>query len=199
MKNLLKKIWQSDKKVGIVGRWEIIQTIAKTKEEKLLNNKIGTMKKKGLDFSKELSLLQEMCGKKEVFHNLVPDVYLNLLAKACGGSVAAGHVDSTVMTYGALGTGNTAFTGSSTGLNTEAYREVISGSSIVGNVKYTSFFLSNSEGNGLTFKEASLFAGNASITADSGTPATLLLLTPDFVKDSSKTLTLNVSHTFLSA
>lgn len=115
----------------------------------------------------EVILRNVKTGK--VVRELVPNMFVtagkNSLADAIRGTTAS---NKGIITYCALGTGDTAPALGDTDLETELFRKQISVRSVSGNVATFETFFTTSEGNG-TLKEAGLFGDDASGTADSGT------------------------------
>jgi hypothetical protein len=99
------------------------------------------------------------------------------------------------LTHFALGTSASPVSGNDTILGNEVYRAVISSKNVVSNKHLSTVFLDYDTGNGNTYTEAGLFVGVADMTANSGTLFSRVALAP-FEKTSSKTLTIEIIHTF---
>lgn len=110
--------------------------------------------------------------------NLIANVGKNVLARILAGDTTyTGEIN-----YGALGSGDTAFTSASTKLNTEVYRMIPSSQSYDGAVVYIDFFIASGDVADQTFKEWGTFI-DGTASADSGQAFSLMI--GDIVKSGS--------------
>lgn len=128
-------------------------------------------------------------GKEEVHevNNLIVTVCKNMVAARL-----AGEGNDCNITYGAVGTNNTAPAASDTTLGTELARKAVSLVSRSGNVVTCTTFFSTTEANG-AIKEVGMFGQAASATPDSGTMINRTLIS--FTKSSSQTLSIQGTFT----
>lgn len=159
--------------------------------------------REGKNMGKEIDLFhKQFATKKEIVKNLVPATGLEVLANAIvetppvdaiTGAPVAYDLNPRV-THGAVGIGLTAPANGDTTLENEIYRQTISSQSKNGNVGYNTFFLGLNEANGNDISEFGLFCGD-----DGNRLFSRILVVPVFAKTVDKTLTVDVSHTFISA
>lgn len=182
---------------GIKGIYKITECDSSSKEAQEMIAKIKAASGKTFDaLIKEFHRLFAI--REEVFHNIVPNVGLNALAENIVNS-SPSAANALKVTYAGLGTGTATPAGGDTALGSEQYRQAISSQTRSGAVAYSTLFVDNGSGNGNTYTEFGLFAGDASATTDSGTMFSRVLISPSFEKTSAKTLTIEASHTFSSA
>lgn len=114
----------------------------------------------------ELVLTNIKTGKQIIEHykNLVTTLAKEAIADALRGNTAGNRG---IITYCALGTGDTAPALGDTGLEAELVRKLISVRSVTNNIAKFETFFTTSEGNGV-LKEAGLFGDTASATPGSG-------------------------------
>ena len=110
-----------------------------------------------------------LTGKIEssVYKNIVPTVGRTAIARRLVN--ARTKSNEGIITYGALGTGETAPANTDTTLETEIIRKVLFSRSNTDNVAQLIFYIDPTEGNGYTYKEFGLFGEDAGAGADSGT------------------------------
>lgn len=120
----------------------------------------------------------------KLYRNLVVTLAKNAIAEALRGNVANNQGQ---ITYCAVGTSTTSPTLSDTVLGAEIARKLVSVRSASGNVATFKTFYNQSEANGV-LKEAGLFGGLATDTANSGT--LFCHVNINRTKTSSDTLTL---------
>ena len=112
-------------------------------------------------------------------HNIIVTVGRNVLTRLLtGDGTYTGEI-----TYGALGSGTTAFTNASTQLNTEVYRKITSSASFDDNIAYVDFFIASGDVADQTFEEWATFIDGAA-GADTG-QAFSLLITGGWTKSGS--------------
>jgi len=112
-------------------------------------------------------------------HNLVPTVGRNVLARLLAGDVTySGEID-----YGALGSGDTAFTNASTQLNTEVFRKQAASQAFDDNIAFIDWFIALGDVGDQTFEEFGAFIDGTG-AADSG-QAFSLFITGGWVKSGS--------------
>lgn len=136
---------------------------------------------------KVLAILQDIRTgeiKKELFDNMVVDAGKEAIAQRLQGETLN---NKGIITYCALGTGNTAPAGTDVGLQSEIHRKQISVRSYVGKIATFSTFFTASEVVG-TLLEAGLFGDDANALSGSGTLFCRTLI--NRVKTSNDTLTL---------
>ncbi len=111
--------------------------------------------------------------------NIIPNTGLNVLARLLAGDTTySGEIN-----YGAFGSGDTAFTLSSTQLNTEVYRKVISSLEHDGNIVWADWFIEAGDVANQNFEEFGAFI-DGSAGANTGR-AWSLVLTGGWVKTGS--------------
>lgn len=125
----------------------------------------------------------------EYKQNLIPTTGRNVLARRIvGDTTYSGEVD-----WGALGSGTTAFTNSSTQLNTEVYRMQADSQAYDGNIAYVDWFVASGDVADQTFEEFGAFI-DGTASADSG-QAFSLLITNGWVKSGS--MFVSARYTFI--
>jgi hypothetical protein len=122
--------------------------------------------------------------REQVATNLVPASGRNVFARLlCADLTYTGAIN-----YGALGSGSTAFSSTSTQLNTEVYRKAPAGLAADGNVAYADWYIYTGDVANQTFPEFGAFI-DGSATANSG-QAISLLLTGGWVKSGAMFISL---------
>lgn len=188
---------KTQSKLGIKGKYKITECDCSSQEAKNFIEKMrGTTGEVLKNFLKEFHSLFGV--REEIFYNIVPDVGLSALAENITNPTPSSS-QALRVSYGSFGTGTGTPASSDTILGNEQYRQGISSQTRVTTKAYNTIFVDNSSGNGFTYTEFGLFAGDASGTADSGTLFSHVLLSPSFEKTSAKTLTVECVHTFASA
>lgn len=126
-------------------------------------------------------------GKKETIftENLIVTTGKNAIADGLRGNTTN---NKGIITYCAVGTGETEPNISDTELETELFRKEISVRSVDGNTALFEIFFTTAEANG-ALKEAGLFGDDASGVADSGTLFCRTAI--DRTKSTSETLTIH--------
>jgi hypothetical protein len=126
---------------------------------------------------------------KEI-NNLVVTTGKVAIARRLGGIALLANEGE--ITYGAVGTDNTAPAVTDTGLGTELFRKVLSSSSYSSNTVTVNTFLTTAEGNG-AIEEIGMFGEAAGAGAGSGTLFNHALAS--ITKDATKTLLIEVTFT----
>lgn len=181
---------------GIIGLYRFTECDCSSNSAKKMSEKISAAIKNGEKNIREMienfhSLFAVRTWEQK---NIVPSIGLNILAKSLTNDPATGYEPR--ITYGAVGTGTTTPALADTMLETEVFRSLISSQSDNGAVAYNTLFLGYGEANGNDISEMGLFCGDASGTADSGKIFSHVPVVPAFQKTASKTMTVDVSHTF---
>ncbi len=130
------------------------------------------------------------------FLNIVPDVYLASLATnmvTIAGSLPV--ADKLRISYIAVGTSNTVPNASDTTLGAEVFRAFDTQASSAAIAK-NAILIGFGDANGNTLEEVGGFAGDASVTLNSGTLASRSLFTTSIIKDGSKSIFIEITHTF---
>jgi hypothetical protein len=134
------------------------------------------------------------------FENIVPNVALSSFAKnlvTLGGSLPAS--DELRISYVAVGTGTSTPLANNTTLETEVFRGTIDSQTSSAGVSKNAILIGFSEANGNTLTEVGAFSGSASGTVDTGTLMSRALFPVAIVKDNTKAIFIEISHTFSNA
>ena len=189
----MKKLFSKNEKAKIRGEYTAISLVPWINKNTITGRKIindirvalrqgnqkvlNTLKDQGiiLDFKKAT--------------NLIPTTGRNVLARLLSGDATySGEVD-----WGALGSGTSAFSNSSTQLNTEVYRSQADSQAYDDNIAYIDWFIASGDVADQTFQEFGAFI-DGSAAADSG-QAWSLLITGGWVKSGS--MFISAKYTFV--
>lgn len=167
-------------KVDITGTYKVLELYRDLQPHEIENAR------RYLRGEKQLGFLLPIVREHEAV-NLCPATGRGVFARILAGDLTyTGTVN-----YGAFGSGSTAFTSTSTQLNTEVYRKLCSGADFDGTNAYIDWYVASGDVANQTFNEfAAVIDGTAS--ANTG-QAISLLLTGGWVKSGSMFVSLNLS------
>ena len=169
-------------KIGIKGEYKFVKLSPKLQDEKIERDVLPRLRialrnndKIELEKMRKENIIESINEKT----NIIPTTGRAVLARILAGDTTyTGEIN-----YGALGSGSSAFTNSSTKLNTEVYRKLTSSSSYDANIAYVDWFITTADVANQTFQEFGAFI-DGTASADSG-QAFSLLVTGGWTKSGS--------------
>jgi hypothetical protein len=183
MRKIKRKVKETS---GLKGKLTITVADIVTPAQKALAATIAKLRAEGLPFMHLVRQLNSMCRvRRFAYNNVTCTVYRALIMENASDPTPSADI---LVKYAALGSNTTAPTIGDTTLGTETYRNVIASRTNANHVGYFSAYFDLTEVSG-TFKEAGLFAGAATGSANSGTLVSHVAI--DVTKTLTQTLTID--------
>lgn len=189
----IRRKYQNSPKIRGIYSFSVLDCA--TDESKKMCDNIKELKKAGKEYAAEMKnfMSKFLVGTLE-FHNLVPDVGLQVIAENIANPSPAAEYNPNI-SYIGVGTGTNSAAAGDTTLQTEVFRDAVDTWSRSDQTAKNAILIGYSEANGNTLSEVAAFAGSASATADTGKLMSRANLTTVIVKDSSRAVFVEISHT----
>ena len=164
---------ETKEQTTIKGEYQFVKLSPQLQDEKI-EKEILPRLRIALKHNDQIEL-NKMVDEKIIYQikektNLIPTTGRNVLARLLTGDTTyTGEIN-----YGALGSGDTAFTNASTKLNTEVFRKLASSASFDDNIAYVDWFIASGDVADQTFEEFGAFI-DGEAGADTGQAFSLLI------------------------